>query len=254
MPYVRRTGQDSIPAVVPLLLASVAFSLFAVVYRRRTAPRRMSRVTTNVSPDAVLAAAPDVHDAALRSVHGGTGCIFHRRYEIALTGVAVQNDRVLRLMQRHLTDLAPSMLAHFEKTAGSDALLRVGDEYQITMLGPWNGLVRVVESTFDYFTLATLDGHPEVGHITFSVAHAADVVDAVIVRIESWARARDALVAAAYGTLGIGKQMQTEAWITFLQRLSARAGVKETPEVHITDEEIPVEVDGTADTPRAPHD
>ena len=254
MPYVRRARQDSSPAVVPLLLASVAFSLLAVVYRRRTAPRRMSRVTTNVSPDAALPAAPAVHDTDVRSVYGGTGCIFHRRYEIALAGVALRNDEVLRLMQRHLADLAPSMLAHFEKTTGSDTGLRVGDEYEITMLGPWNGLVRVVESTFESFTLATLDGHPEVGHITFSVVHSAEATDPLIVRIESWARARDALVAAAYGKIGIGKQMQTEAWITFLQRLSALAGVKETPEVHIIDEEIPADDEGAADAPRAPHD
>ena len=114
----------------------------------------------------------------------------------------------------------------------------MGDEYDITLLGPWNGRVRVVESTARHFTLVTLDGHPEAGHISFSVAPVADSNDTLQVLIESWARARDAIVAVAYGTLGVGKQVQTEVWITFLQRLSALAGVAQTPEVRIRTEAL----------------
>ena len=131
-----------------------------------------------------------------------------------------------------------SILAHFEKTSGSDKMLRDGDEFDIRMLGPWNGMVRVCETSDVAFTLATLEGHPEAGHITFSV----DEIGAgdVRVHIESWARARDSVVAAAYGALGIGKQVQTEVWITFLQRLSVLAGMREKPEVQITTERLPL--------------
>ena len=113
------------------------------------------------------------------------------------------------------------------------------DEYDITMLGPWNGKVRVTESTLDHFTLVTLDGHPEAGHITFRVVTDDDTPDTIRVQIESWARARDAVVHAAYATLGIGKQIQTEVWITFLQRLSTLAGMHTTPEVQLTTEQLP---------------
>ena len=184
-------------------------------------------------------------------MQSGSGSVFHRRYEVKLTEIAIDSAALLQLMQRHIAELSPSLLAHFEKSAGHDDLLRVDDEYEITMLGPWNGRVRVAESTPESFTLVTLAGHPEAGHITFSVSPSQP--DACCVCIESWARSRDGIVATAYATLGIGKQMQTEVWVTFLQRLSEMAGGRETPEVQITDEVMPVTGEFDTDVERAQH-
>lgn len=250
MHYERRAQRDSIPRLVPMLLASGAMGLLAIAWRLHAAPRRSARLASGVAPNALLKAAPRVPDADVQSVHCGTGCIFHRRYEVELAGTSSSAADVMRLMQRHLADLCPSLLAHFEKSAGRDGVLHEGDEYEIRMLGPWNGMVRVAESTHESFTLATLDGHPEAGHITFSVVESEDAP--LHVRIESWARARDSVVATAYHTLRVGKQIQTEAWITFLQRLSALAGVEGTPEVQIGDEEIPVGNETTGGPVNAP--
>jgi hypothetical protein len=245
MQYGHRRTKDSIPRAIPLLLATGSLGLLAIVWRRMAAPRRVGSVrddaaaATSSATEIAPAAVAPVHSDQ-QTVHAGTGTLFHRQYDVVLTGTAHSSRELLRLLQQHLAELAPSMLAHFEKTAGSDGLLRVGDEYEITMLGPWNGAVRVSESTADSFTLVTLDGHPEAGHITFSVSEHGSGPDAKRVRIESWARARDAVVAAAYDTIGIGKQVQTEMWITFLQRLSALAGVGGTPEVVIATEELTV--------------
>ena len=249
MHYGKRTSRDSIPLAVPLLLATGSLGLLAIVWRRLAAPRREARVRGGAADAHALPAPPRADGPDLQPLRGGAGEVFHRRYEVVLTGITSSSADVMRLMQRHLAELAPSMLAHFEKSSGADGLLRVADEYDITMLGPWNGTVRVSESSSESFTLVTLDGHPEAGHITFSVAAHGSDQHAVRVRIESWARARDSVVAAAYGTLGIGKQVQTEVWITFLQRLSALAGMMETPEVQITTEQRPL----TAPA-QSPHD
>lgn len=240
MKYGHAPARDSIPAVLPLLLATGALSLLAILLRRRIAPRSERSFTRNARTPATekrkaarLATTTDTQQAK-----DGSGPLVHRRYEIALPDRAVTRDIVLRLMQLHLTELAPAALANFEKSEGSDEVFCVGDEYEITMLGPWNGAVRVAEMTRDSFTLVTLAGHPEAGHITFSVEEDATAFGTLRVRIESWARSRDALVAAAYGTLGIGKQVQTEVWITFLQRLAVLAGVGTRPEVNITTESL----------------
>ena len=251
MHYERRSRRDSISPLVPILLASGAMGLLAVLWRQRAAPRSRARFASGVSPALIVAAAPRTLGTDLQTVHCGTGCIFHRRYDVELAGTSRGAADVMRLMQRHLADLVPSMLAHFEKTAGSDSVLRDGDEYEISMLGPWNGMVRVAKSTPEEFTLVTLDGHPEAGHITFSVTETA--AGCIGVRIESWARARDSLVAAVYGTLGVGKQVQTEAWVTFLQRLSALAGVDGTPKVQIADEELHVDQATESERPRTPN-
>jgi hypothetical protein len=237
MLYVQRRPRDSTSRIAPLLLAAGSAALLALLWRRRAAPRIERHVDVTHAPLAETAGTRFTgHDA--QTVDGGTGALFHRLYEVVLTDVGITTTDALWLMHRHLTDLSPSPLAHFEKTTGGEGLLRVGDEFSITMLGPWNGMVRVVESTLDHFTLATLDGHPEAGHITFRTSGSAEAPQQIRISIESWARARDTLVAAAYGTFGIGKQIQTEVWITFLQRLSALAGAEHTPQVQITTEQL----------------
>ncbi len=238
MTYVARPTRDSGSLLIPVLLATSSVALIALIWRRLAAPRsQAARHDTN----ALLAAPPTRAVGAgddTQAADTGSGALFHREYAVRLTGTGLSSGRVLRLIHRHMTDLAPSPLAHFEKTAGHDGLLRVGDEYDITMLGPWNGKVRVSESSLEHFTLVTLEGHPEAGHITFRVATDDDKPDTLTVLIESWARARDAVVHAAYATLGIGKQIQTEVWITFLQRLAALTGMDGTPEVRILTEEL----------------
>ena len=238
MPYVTRTTRDSIPVAVPVLLATGSVALLALIWRRLAAPRSLhDDVEHTATPDVP----PPPRSAGGDAQHAetGTGALYHRRYTILLTGTGLTAGAALRLIHRHMTELVPSPLAHFEKSAGTDGLLRVGDEYEITMLGPWNGKVRVTESALEHFTLVTLDGHPEAGHITFRVVADENASDTLHVEIESWARARDAVVHAAYATLGIGKQIQTEVWITFLQRLGTLAGMSTTPEVQITTDKLP---------------
>ena len=243
MPYVRRRRRDSTPVLAPLLLAIGSLGLLSLFWRRRAAPRtEHRRARTSASeprgptqrPTRERAAGPDA-----QLERAGAGALVHRRYEVVLPLAGLQPEDLLRLMQRHLSELAPSALADFTKTAGSELAFRTGDEYEVTMLGPWNGRVRVTELSETAFTLVTLDGHPEVGHITFSAMRQSGLDDRAVVLIESWARARDALVNAAYSTMRIGKQLQAEVWITFLQRLAALAGVTETPLVRITTEELP---------------
>jgi Domain of unknown function (DUF1990) len=246
MHYARRRRRDSGSPIVALMSLAAAIGFLAVFWRRSAAPRtRTQRAGTKLPRGAMRVADTAALVGDLQTLRVGTGPIFHRTYEIELQETTLDDTDVMQLLQRNFAELAPSFLARFEKTNGRAEQMRIGDEYEITMLGPWNGMVRVLDVTPTSFTLGTLDGHPEAGHITFSVGNNGAATR--VVRIESWARARDAAVATAYDTLGIGKQVQTEAWITFLQRLAALAGAGARPEVQITDEEISVSDVPTAD-------
>ncbi len=238
MHYVRRTPRDSSPVAVPLLLAIGSLGLLAIVWRRAIAPRFTDGHVRPGDASERPPAPSATESVDAQAADTGSGALIHRQYEVVLPLHALQASDLLRLMQRHLTELAPTALAEFEKSAGSETVFAVGDEYDITMLGPWNGRVRVCDLTANAFTLITLDGHPEAGHITFTAEDHSGGERKARVRIESWARARDAVVNTAYATLGIGKQVQAEVWITFLQRLGALAGVTETPQVRITTEEM----------------
>lgn len=244
MHRTRRSTSDTTMLLAPLLLGAASCALAVIAWRRHTAPRRERRVSRAV-PGTAASPEPDALDALdaltaasdIQHASAGSGALVHRQYEIRLDGVSYSAAALCQLMQRHIAELAPAGLAAFEKSEGSEQVFRAGDEYEITMLGPWNGTVRVHEVTPQQFTLVTLEGHPEAGQITFS-AHDTGIAGSKRVLVESWARARDGVVQVAYRAFGIGRQVQTEVWITFLQRLAEMAGARNTPEVRITTEEI----------------
>lgn len=214
-----------------------ALALLAHTVRRFVAPRREKRSERERSgatvPDSPVDAGVD-----LQGAETGAGELTHRRYAIEVPRSTFTCHTLIRAIAQSMRELSPEKLAAFEKTAGSVATMLVGDEYDVTMLGPWNGRVRVAEVTDDSFTLVTLDGHPEAGHIVFSVRELTNRPDAFQVRIESWARARDEIVHVAYDTLAVGRQVQTEVWVTFLQRVAELTGCDEVPEVDINSEEL----------------
>ena len=168
----------------------------------------------------------------------GVGELTHRCYEVEVPRATFTRQTLIQAIELRMCELPPAGLADFEKSSGSAARMTVGDEYDITMLGPWNGRVRVAEVTDASFTLVTLDGHPEAGHITFSVEDVPTQPSVLKVRIESWARARDEAAQAAYDTLNVGRRVQTEVWVTFLQRVAEFTGSTAVPEVDIRSEAL----------------
>jgi Domain of unknown function (DUF1990) len=231
----RAPGNLSI--VLPVLLTMTAIVLAAVVWRRRVAPRKQRNGKSRHVRSTAIPTEPSSDLPDVQRTTDGSGPLIHRTYDIVLGVNGLTTERIVALMKSALTDLAPSALADFEKTVGSSVKFSIGDEYDITMLGPWNGRVRVQEVGARHFTLVTLDGHPEAGHITFSAAsNESDGMHSA--RIESVARSRDRVVQAAYSGLGIGKRVQAEVWVTFLQRLGELAGSTTVPEVTIASEEL----------------
>jgi hypothetical protein len=156
---------------------------------------------------------------AVQLEHHGFGKKLGRQYTLYLDS-ELTPEALCALVARHITALSPESLAAFEKTNGSIWGLRLGDEFEITMLGPWNGRVRVIEASSTSFGFVTLRGHPEAGRIRFAVVR--DGSGRLRFQITSWATARNLLVYVAYGILG--KRIQTEVWTTFLERVAELTG------------------------------
>lgn len=154
----------------------------------------------------------------------GAGPLYHRRYWVRF--ITPQDPYALmQHIKANLASYTPSLLADFEKAHGRPWEMRVGDEYDVTILGPWNGSVRVAEVSPLSFSLVTLKGHPEAGHIRFSL-HPLDQADqanqaskALKFQIESWARSRDGLVQFTYAGLKVGMWLQRGTWTTFCRRV-----------------------------------
>lgn len=178
----------------------------------------------------------------------GHGPLFFRSYTIDFVAAQLGAEALMEQVKTDLERFSPRMLAHFEKSKGDPKVMRPGDEYHITILGPWNGSVRVVETTPTSFTFVTLEGHPEAGQITFSLDPHPSRRDALRFEICSWARSRDMLVGLTYKEAGVGKEVQKNAWATFCERVAEAGGGERLGDVTVVTEErsfdgevIPVE-------------
>jgi Domain of unknown function (DUF1990) len=159
-----------------------------------------------------------------QSAADGSGPYLERRYYVDIAQSRLTADALMQYINGHVTDLAPNLLAEFEKVTGQTNELAVGHEFHIKILGPWNGSVRVTKLGDRFFELCTLEGHPEAGHIRFSVQELDDPASALRFEIHSWARSRDGLVAFAYSTLGVGKRVQEQTWVLFCEGVVAASG------------------------------
>ncbi|MGY3090042.1 hypothetical protein ACVWYF_003090 [Hymenobacter sp. UYAg731] len=154
----------------------------------------------------------------------GSGPLLERRYFIDIARARLSPAQLMASVQADVPHFSPEALADFKKKDGDDGLIKVGDEFHITILGPWNGSVRVTEVSATSFEFITLEGHPEAGRIRFEAHYLDERPKVLRFEIRSSARSRDGLVAFAYDTLGGGKLMQEAAWTEFCRRVAAASG------------------------------
>ncbi|MDQ2793013.1 MAG: DUF1990 domain-containing protein [Bacteroidota bacterium] len=154
----------------------------------------------------------------------GSGPLLERRYFIDVVRPRKSPALLMADVQADVPHFSPEALADFQKKNGDDGPIKVGDEFHITILGPWNGSVRVTEVSATAFELITLEGHPEAGRIRFETHWLDESPDVLRFEIRSAARSRDGLVAFAYDTLGGGKLMQEATWTEFCRRVAQASG------------------------------
>ena len=154
----------------------------------------------------------------------GSGPLLERRYFIDVARPRRTPAQLMAEVQADVPHFSPDALADFKKKVGEADDLKVGDEFSIKILGPWNGCVRVTEVSATAFEFITLEGHPEAGRIRFQAQYLDNAPDVVRFEIRSKARSRDGLVAFAYDTIGGGKLLQEATWVEFCQRVAAASG------------------------------
>ena len=106
--------------------------------------------------------------------------------------------------------------------------------------------VRVVHEDAQSVTLATLEGHPEAGRITFG-AYRNPARD-VVFHIRS--RARSGSLLKRLGFIAIGEAMQTNTWADFIRATAAALNVRIAGLIHADTEEV---VEAPEDAPPLCH-
>lgn len=222
------------------LAALVGFGIALWQWRRQQPVRETHRRVPH--PQQPPPSIPDDLDAAekpLQLTAEGTGPLFHRRYRADIAGPTVSAEALMAEIQQEVDAFSPTLLARFEKVEGQPHQLKVGDEFDIHITGPWNGPVRVAEVTPTRFTLVTLEGHLEAGEIQFRVLDHPAEAEALRFEIVSWARSRDALVAFTYEDVPVTKKAQKEMWVYFCQQVVAASGGTLLGDIEVLTEEAP---------------
>jgi len=126
-------------------------------------------------------------------------------------------------------ELPPGEVVLFTREqAGEPAALEVGDELDIRIRMAGEARVRVVHTCPCSLTLATLQGHPEAGRITFGAYRNPD--RDVVFHIRSRARSRSLFT--LMGFLVGGNPMQTTTWTDFVANVAATCGSGVKGDVH----------------------
>src|SRR4051794_18028573 len=177
-----------------------------------------------------------VETEGLQQPEDGSGPLFHRLYTGA---VAAPGTPAAKLMTRLSGDpnvVAPSRLARFKKTRGVEGAMRVGDEFVVRMPGPWDGPIRVLETTSNSFRFGTLDGHLEAGQIEW---RAWEEQDELHFAVESWSRAGDKASAILHDRLRMAKEVQLYMWTSIVERAAREAGGRLINGVTATTRRVP---------------
>ncbi|MBV9468443.1 MAG: DUF1990 family protein [Abitibacteriaceae bacterium] len=202
-------------------------------------------------PGADVGAVDNQRDTLVAS--DGAGPLLQRDYWATIHGSACTPEEAVQKVLKDFPEFSPRHLAEFSgDTMSAEAEtatkpLSLGDEMQIQIKMTGLSQVRIVHIDERSMTMRTLKGHPEAGRITFGAYY--DAEDHLIFRIRSRARASSSLKYVGYELFG--KAMQTEVWITFVQRVAEACGGTIQAEVQVNETEVSATVadTGELDTP-----
>jgi len=154
----------------------------------------------------------------------GAGPLLQRDYWAVLDNCPLGPHELVSLVKQQFCKLPPASLVEFNAPCGVTA----GAQLDIVIRPGQSCAVRVVHENEQSFTLATLDGHPEAGRITFGSYR--NTAGEVIFHIRS--RARSTTAMKRLGFLAIGDAMQTTTWTDFIRNTASAAGASIRDVIH----------------------
>jgi hypothetical protein len=160
----------------------------------------------------------------------GVGPLLQRDYWAVFTGCQLPPSGLMSQVKAHFCSLPPASLVSFDAPNG----LAPDSTLDIVIKPGQLCAVRVVHETPQSVTLATLQGHPEAGRITFGCYRNAD--GDVIFHIRS--RARSTTMLKRIGFLAIGDAMQTNTWTDFIRNTAAAVGAQIAGAIHADTQQV----------------
>lgn len=169
----------------------------------------------------------------------GVGPLLQRDYWAVLEEYGSRPSELIAQIKQGFCSLPPEELVRFT----AKGAIELGAELDIAIRPAHQCFVRVVHADTQSFTLATLEGHPEAGRITFGAYR--NRKGEVILHIRS--RARSSSTPGYIGFLFLGDAMQTNTWTDFIKNAVAAAGSRVRGGIHA--DTVEVEPDSEDDPP-----
>lgn len=180
--------------------------------------------------------------ARIFPARGGVGPLLERDYWAIIRRSRLTPAEIGAMLVTRFCELAPEDWVEFVRHDGGEGPLQVGDRLDVHIRGIGNARVEVIHENARSVTLATVEGHPEAGRITFG-AYRSGRGD-VIFHIRSHSRASSRK--SYLGFLGPGDPMQTSTWTDFVDRVAASVGEGVVGFIHAETRVIPDEPDALA--------
>jgi hypothetical protein len=190
-------------------------------YLWRTTPMHRREVEGAWEDDRPPEVEAPVSREGIQEPRDGVGPLLHRHYSTRIVDGRMTGAELIAEVAADPNRVVPGGLAKFKKTHGEEGRMAVGDEWTVRMPGPWNGPVRVVDTTPTSFRFATLGGHLEAGQIEW---HAHDDGGDVLFGVESWARSGDQMSDILHNRLRMAREVQLHMWTSVVERAARRAG------------------------------
>lgn len=183
----------------------------------------------------------DAHDLirGLILASEGAGPLLQRDYWGVIENSQETPEGLGTILAEDFCRFAPEDLVKFARVDGKEEPLEPGVELNVQIRLAGECGVRVIHRDAQSITLATLEGHPEAGKITFG-AYLNDHDD-VIFHIRS--RARSSSKTRYAGFLAIGEPMQTNTWTDFVDSVAHDVGDGIIGSIHAETTEIDDEPD-----------
>lgn len=169
----------------------------------------------------------------------GSGPLLQRDYWAVIEESEKSATEIAEMLAVDFCQFAPEDLVEFKRTDGRDEPLVPGVELEVQIRLAGACKVRVIHRDENSLTVATLEGHPEAGKITFG-AYPNEHGD-VIFHIRSKARSSSSVRYA--GFLAVGEPMQTNTWTDYVDRVAHTVGDGVIGKIHAETTEIEDELD-----------
>lgn len=170
----------------------------------------------------------------LMRAEDGAGPLLQRDYWARIRNARVGPQELMGEVRSRFEQFPPEQLVCFARRGDAGRPLTLGDELDIRIKLAGECAVRLVHADANSLTLATLEGHPEAGRITFGSYR--DDQGQLLFHIRS--RARAATRARYLGFLAMGDALQTNTWVDFINAVAAFAGEGVEGEIHVATEKI----------------